>query len=129
MITADQIICHCVGDYLLQSDYMAAGKIRDWRIAAVHALFYSLPFLLLSPSLTAWLVMVITHTLIDRFRLARYVVWAKNFIAPRGSNPPWLECQFTGYPPDRPAWMAVWLMIIGDNIIHILVNALALRYL
>jgi hypothetical protein len=29
-----------------------------------------------------WLVIFSTHFLIDRFRLARYVVWAKNFIGP-----------------------------------------------
>lgn len=31
----------------------------------------------------AWLVIFGTHFLIDRFRLARYVVWAKNFMGPK----------------------------------------------
>lgn len=30
-----------------------------------------------------WLVIFVTHFLIDRFRLARYVVWAKNWLGPR----------------------------------------------
>jgi hypothetical protein len=138
MITADQIICHMVGDYLLQSDWMATGKTNRWRPAAAHACVYSAGFLLFQPSVIAFIVIIGTHFLIDRYRLARYVVWAKNFlgpivmtkVGPRSIvNPPWTECQSTGYPPDRPAWMVVWLMILGDNIIHILVNGLALRYL
>jgi Protein of unknown function (DUF3307) len=35
-----------------------------------------------------WLVIFGSHFLIDRFRLARYVVWVKNFIGPRRM---WLE--------------------------------------
>ncbi len=33
------------------------------------------------------------------------------------------------YPPDRPPWLAVWLLIIADNVMHVLINGLALRYL
>lgn len=39
------------------------------------------------------------------------------------------ECAATGYPPDRPPFLAVWLLIIADNILHVLINGLALRYL
>ncbi len=30
---------------------------------------------------------------------------------------------------ERPDWLTVWLLIAGDNLIHIIVNGLALRYL
>lgn len=129
IITADQIVAHAIGDYLLQSDWMANEKTKRWVPAIAHAFVYSLTFLLFHPSLAAWLVIFGTHAVIDRYRLARYVVWAKNFIAPLGSNPPWLECTATGYPDNRSAWMTVWLMIAADNILHVCVNALALRYL
>jgi hypothetical protein len=158
MITADQITCHLVGDYVLQSDWMANQKTKSTVAAGIHAVSYSLPFLFLRPSLAAWAVIVGTHLLIDRFRLARYLVWAKNWLgAPRywwrgGSlrdsdlppcdlshpvdfewwhqpTPPFSECSATGYPPNRPAWMAVWLLIIADNVCHILLNAAALRWL
>lgn len=138
MITADQIICHAVGDYLFQSDWMATKKTERWVPAVTHAFVYSLGFLLFHPSVVAWLVIFVTHAFIDRYRLARYVVWAKNFlgpivmtkVGPRSTvNPPWVECSATGYPPDRPAWLAVWLLIFADNLIHILVNGIALRYL
>ncbi len=130
MITADQLLAHLVGDYLLQSDWMANEKVKRFLPAAVHALIYSLGFLLLRPSIAAWLVILASHFLVDRYRLARYVVWAKNdFFAPGNSNPPWRECTATGYPPDRPAWLAVWLTIIADNTLHLLCNGLALRFL
>jgi hypothetical protein len=78
-----QLLIHLWGDYILQSDWMATYKTKDSIAAFAHALMYSSFFILLRPSLTAWLVICGTHFLIDRFRLARYVVWAKNWIAPR----------------------------------------------
>lgn len=105
MITADQIVIHFIGDYILQSDWMAQNKTNAHWPAFCHALVYSLGFLAFRPSLAAWLVIFVTHFFIDRYRLARYVVWAKNFIGP--GNLPWKECTGTGYPPDRPAWLAV----------------------
>ena len=73
-------------------------------------------------------VILITHFFIDRYRLARYLCWIKNFLQP-GKNHAWADCAGTGYHKDRPAWLAVWLMIITDNTLHILINALALKYL
>ncbi len=129
MITADQLVAHAIGDYLLQSDWMATEKTKRWAAALAHAFVYSLTFLSFNPSLTAWLAIFGTHAVIDRYRLARYVAWAKNFIAPIGSNQPWKECSTTGYPNERPVWLTVWLMIAADNIIHVVINALALRFL
>jgi hypothetical protein len=129
LITADQLVAHAVGDYLLQSDWMAQEKTRRSLAAAVHALCYALPFLLLGPSPLALVVIVGTHFAIDRWRLARFVVWAKNQIAPRADRYPWAECDGTGYHRERPAWLAVWLLIIADNVLHVLVNAAALRWL
>lgn len=127
MIVADQLLAHAVGDYVLQSDWMAREKTSRLAVAIVHALAYSLPFLLLRPSLTAWLAIVATHTVIDRWRLARFVVWAKEWIAPT-RPPPFAECP-TGYPADKPAWLAVWLLIIADNTMHVAINGAALRWL
>jgi len=74
------IVCHLVGDYLLQSDWMAQNKRRSSVAAAVHAFTYSLPFLLLQPSFWAVVLICETHYFIDRYGLARYVVWAKNWL-------------------------------------------------
>lgn len=151
MITADQLVAHAIGDYLLQSDWMANGKTKEHAPAAAHAIVYTLCFLPFDPSWQAWSVILLTHFAIDRWRLARYVVWAKNLLAPRhiitelrrevpphgtiedfvcyGRTRPWKDCTATGYPPDRPAWLAVWLLIIADNIIHVLINGAALAWL
>lgn len=126
MITADQLVAHAIGDYLLQSDWMANNKTKDSAAAAAHAIVYTIPFLLFTTMGVPLVVICGTHFLIDRFRLARYVVWAKNWIGP---NKPWADCVATGYPSDRPAWLAVWLLIIADNILHVLINGAALRYL
>lgn len=128
MITATQLVAHAAGDYLLQSDWMAHEKTKRWTPALIHGAAYGLPFLLFRPSLAAIACIVLTHAVIDRLRLARYVVFAKNFLAPP-PWPRWSECSGTGYHRDRPPWMSVWLLIVADNVMHVCVNALALRYL
>lgn len=145
------LVLHMVGDYLLQSDWMAQKKTTSSVPAAAHALVYTAPFWLLMPSWTSMLIIGGTHFVIDRWRLARYVCWAKNLIAPRESahferhplepatskwpdkrvvdatwHHPWSDCIDTGYHKDRPPWLAVWLLIIADNTLHLGFNGLAL---
>lgn len=129
MISADQLVAHLVGDYVFQSDWMANEKTKSMAVALVHAAAYSLPFWPLSPSWAAMAVIVGTHAAIDRWRLARVVCWFKNLPAPARYRYPWSECLGTGYHESRPAWLAVWLLIIADNTMHIVINALALHYL
>ena len=123
------LLAHLVGDYLLQSHWMANEKTKHWWPAWAHALTYGVPFLLVTQSPAALAVIVGTHAVIDRYRLARHVVWAKNLVAPKPWRRPWRECSATGYPPDTPPWLAVWLMIIADNTIHLVINVAAVRYL
>jgi len=160
LITADQLVAHAVGDYVLQSDWMANEKTKKSVAALVHVATYALPFLFITRSIPALAVIISTHFVIDRWRLARYVCWVKNFLAPHWTTiliypatrsvpkstevsaelptptirvldwwPPWSECSATGYHQDRPVWMSVWLMIITDNIIHVVINSLAIKYL
>lgn len=128
MITADQLVAHAVGDYILQSDWMATEKTKKNLAAAAHALTYTLPFLALSQNPIALAVVCISHFIIDRWRLARYVVWLKNLPAPWAYRYAWRYCRDTGYHDSRPKWMTVWLLIIADNTLHVLCNGLALRY-
>lgn len=128
MITADQLLCHAIGDYLLQSHWMATEKTRKSFAAAGHALFYGIPFFFLGASLAAWAVIVGTHFVIDRWRLARFVVWAKNIaLCPPSAERPQMTA--TGYAADVPPFLSVWLLIIADNIMHVLINGAALRWL
>ena len=152
-----QLILHLVGDYLTQSDWMAQTKTKASFPAFCHALVYSLPFLFIG-SREAVVVILVTHFFIDRYRLARYVVWAKNHLAPattsevvnkevscvRNGVPsratmhvwettrwwqPWSKCSKTGYPETTPDWLAVWLLIAADNTLHLAINAAALAWL
>lgn len=125
----NELILHLIGDYVTQSDWMANEKTKRAIPAFAHAVVYSLPFLLLRPSLVAFLVIFGTHLLIDRFKLARYVVYAKNWLAPASYWFAWSDCAATGYHKDRPVWLAVWLMIAADNTMHLAINHLSLRFL
>lgn len=132
MITADQLLAHAVGDYLLQSHWMATNKTKSHIAALAHVLFYGLAFFPLQPSLPAWLAIVGSHFLIDRYRLARFLVVIKNvYLAPPGQEERFYAMldPATGYPEDCPPWLAVWLLIIADNILHVICNGLALKFL
>jgi hypothetical protein len=120
---------HFIGDYLLQSDWMATEKTKRWLPAVMHGLFYTLPFLLFTLNAWALLIICLTHIVIDRYRLVRHLIWLKNFIAPRRTWQTWEECKETGYSNSRPAWLTVWLMIITDNLLHVLINSATLYYL
>ncbi|WP_396921656.1 DUF3307 domain-containing protein [Mycolicibacterium sp.] len=119
-------LAHMVGDYLIQSDWMAQEKTKRWWPAIAHAVTYGLPFLFVTQSPLALLVIVGTHAAIDRYRLARHVVWFKNQLAPKAFRPPYTS---TGYGLDRPDWLSVWLLIIADNVIHMLINVAAVVWL
>jgi len=120
VFTADQIVAHMVGDYILQSHWMAMEKTKQSVAAAVHAFSYTLPFLLITQSPIAIAIIIGTHFVIDRWRLARYLVWLKN-----GADGP---ITATGYPVDTPVWLAGWLLIIVDNTLHVICNGLAIWF-
>jgi Protein of unknown function (DUF3307) len=125
MITADQLLAHAVGDYVLQSDWMAINKTRSTVAALAHALFYSLPFLFLSPTVKGMLIIALSHFVIDRWRLARYVCSLRNCLAPLPQRT-WAECNEYASAGDRPPWITTWLLIIVDNTIHVWINGWAL---
>lgn len=120
------LLAHLVGDYLIQSHWMATKKTKHWWPAIAHAVTYGLPFLFITQSPLALLVIVGTHAVIDRHRLARHVVWFKNLAAPKAFRSGHTA---TGYPEDTPPWLAFWLLILADNILHMLINVAAVVWL
>jgi hypothetical protein len=120
------VLAHLVGDYLLQSHWMATCKTQRWWPAVAHGLTYTLSYLLVTQSPWALLVIASTHIVIDRYRLARHVVWLKNQMAPASHRPPRTA---TGYSEDVPPWLAVWLLIVADNTLHLLINTAAVYWL
>jgi Protein of unknown function (DUF3307) len=126
------LLAHFVGDYLIQNQWMADTKTSRWLPALVHGFTYTIPFLLATHSLVALLVIALTHAVIDRYRLAKYLIWFKNQLVPKASRYPWdgeINDKTTGFPKRIPSWMSVWLLIIVDNVCHILINTLAIVFL
>lgn len=124
----EQLLLHLVGDYLTQTNWMANGKTKSWWPAFIHAFTYSLPFFFVTQSVPALFVILWSHFLIDHYRLARYLVFFKNWL-----NQPftmkWKECSKTGYPDSTPDYLAFWLLIIADNTCHLAINYSAIRWL
>lgn len=123
MILLYALAAHFIGDYVLQTDHMAQEKTKRWVPAILHGITYTVPFAFLTQSPLALIFIGGTHIVIDRFRLAKYLVWFKNQFAPKAFRPPLTA---TGYAETAPVWLAVWLLIITDNLVHILLNAFAL---
>jgi hypothetical protein len=119
----EQLLAHLVGDYILQSHWMATYKTKSVFPAAIHAATYTMPFLFLTQNILTIFIICFTHFLIDHFRLARYVNFVKNYEI--GAE--WEDYQGTGYHKYVPPWLSVWLMIITDNTMHLLINYLALK--
>lgn len=120
------ILAHLVGDYLLQTHWMAVEKTSRWWPAIAHGIVYTIPYIFVTQSIWALLIISITHMVIDRYRLARHFVWFKNQFAPKAHRPAKSELKTTGYPAETPAWLSVWLMIVADNTIHLLINTAAI---
>lgn len=60
MITADQLVAHAIGDYVLQSDWMANEKTKKSVAALAHVVAYTLPFLWFTRSPSALAVILCT---------------------------------------------------------------------
>ena len=116
-----QVLFHLWGDYITQNNWMANKKVlftkEGWLACFIHCALYSIPFSFIATP-TALVVIFSTHFFIDKFRLAKYVNQFKNW-----SFTP------TGFPESTPPFLAVWLLLIVDNILHVTINYAALRWL
>ena len=120
------ILAHLVGDYILQSHWMATEKTQHWWPALVHGFFYTLPYIFVTQSIWALLFIGLTHAIIDRYRLAKHVGWLKNKIGPRRSRPSFSEAMENGgYNSATPVFMSTFLMIVTDNTLHLVLNTIA----
>ena|SRR3990167_83130 len=115
----NELLCHLIGDYFLQNDWMALTKYRSKWVAMLHGFFYSLPFWFITRSWTAILVIGLTHSIVDHWKMANWISQLKNW---NWSTP-------DGFDADRPIWLTVWLTIITDNSLHLLINHGALKFL
>lgn len=173
-LLAGILLAHFLGDYVIQSDWMANEKTKRIWPAIVHGLTYTIPYAFITHSPLALFTIAATHVVIDRWRLPKYLIWFKNQFAPKDYRYPWhrysaetrqlikdhkrgtvttgtistasisastitaasleigsfgrthkLNDGATGYPDSTPTWMAVWLLIIVDNVAHLVINTLS----
>lgn len=65
------ILCHLVGDYVLQCDFIAQTKGKNYYHLLVHCLLYVLPFYVLYGFDYRIFILLIAHIIIDNLK-ARY---------------------------------------------------------
>lgn len=98
------ILGHLVGDYLLQSDWMALNKkkvgVEGWIPCLIHCLIWTISMILFIGKLNIilFLGLFLSHLILDRTNL---VVWLLNA---------------TRIMPNP----ATWKVIIVDNTLHLL---------
>lgn len=62
------ILCHFVGDYFLQTDFLAQTKGANWWHLLAHCVLYSLPFFLLLGFDWRIMFLIATHVVIDALK-------------------------------------------------------------
>lgn len=65
------VFCHLVGDYVLQSDFIAKTKGENWYHLFVHCTLYCLPFYVVFGFTWQLIAIFVTHIFIDSLK-ARY---------------------------------------------------------
>lgn len=65
------VFCHMIGDYVLQSDYIARTKGENWYHMIVHCILYIVPFCIQFGFAWQLPTLLVTHIVIDSLK-ARY---------------------------------------------------------
>lgn len=113
----EQLICHMLGDYVIQNNWMARAKLKSTPVALLHGFVYAIPFLFLTQSLPTLGIIFATHVFIDRLALAKKWCQVAN----------WQFSTADGFSPETPDYLRVWVVILVDNTFHLAINYLALR--
>ena len=82
MIGLDLLAAHMLGDYVLQTNWMAKRKLSEWRVRLLHVLLYAIPFALIAvlradpPQSAAFVgLLIVTHFITDSRRWASGEAW------------------------------------------------------
>ena len=67
------VFCHLIGDYVLQSDFIARTKGENWYHLFVHCALYCFPFYVVFGFTWQLRLIFLTHIFIDVYK-ARYKV-------------------------------------------------------
>lgn len=72
----DILAAHMIGDYILQTNWIAARKLEDWRVRTLHVTLYCLPFFVLTGDWRFLVGVWLTHFITDSRRWASGKHWA-----------------------------------------------------
>ncbi len=125
VMTGEMLLAHLVGDYMFQSNWMVKNKHSSCVVAAVHGFFYSIAFALIIPDTTLFALFLIasTHAIVDRFRLAKYILIARDYVL-RPTSEKFDARDYNGLSEFTPKGLSTAVHIIVDNTLHLLINAL-----
>ena len=100
------IVAHLLGDYVLSNHWMALKKTTGWPAALLHAVAYTLPFLVIFGPSYALIPIFVTHGILDRYRLPRFWVdfWGIGKVG-------WLPRKMGADVEDAPAFISVSLSV------------------
>ena len=59
------VLCHLIGDYVLQVDFIASTKGKNWYHLFVHCALYCVPFLIVFGWTWQLAVIFVTHMIVD----------------------------------------------------------------
>ncbi len=111
-----QLICHLIGDYVLQNDKMAMNKhaftVKGWFWCFTHCLIYTIPFLFITRDPLKLFLIFLTHFIIDKFNLGRK--WTENL-------------KIINFDPS--IWLHTYLVFMVDMTFHLICNYSILTYL
>lgn len=65
------VLCHLIGDYVLQSDFIASTKGKNWYHLIVHCALYCVPFVVVFGPTWHIPVLFVSHIIVDNAK-ARY---------------------------------------------------------
>jgi hypothetical protein len=105
------LLAHFLGDYFLQTGWMAGNKAKRWFPLLVHSAVYALTIAVFGmyfiKDFTWWgvLLVFVTHVVVDRRSITQW--WVTNIMK-------------------APASESVWLAVVVDQSFHFFVLAAAL---
>lgn len=67
------ILCHAVGDYVLQSDYIAKNKSSSTYILLIHCALYIIPFAIVFNLDYRLLILFVLHTVVDYLKIYKII--------------------------------------------------------
>jgi hypothetical protein len=105
------LVAHMVGDFLLQTDWMAKNKKRSFFACTIHVFLYMMPFLFLGLMWWQLLIIALQHWIQDK---TTFVNW---YMAKTGS------VEFAN-PPFSP-----WSVFVVDATFHLLTIAIVVNLL